>query len=102
MNFTRLQLNIIALSAALARLNQPVWFNVLQHILQNRSGQQEMRHEEEVRARSVGPRIDGRHPDWDKRSNSALGVRLALALLPEWVRTLLWHSLRERYKEENG
>ena len=100
MNFTPTQLKILALSVAVARLNQPVWFNVLQQILRNRSLQQEMRHEEDARARNVGTRSLGRHPRWDKRPSTALMIRLLLGGLPEWVRRILWHSLSERYPDE--
>ena len=97
MNFTPTQLKILALSVAVARLNQPVWFNVLQQILRNRSLQQEMNHEEDARARNVGTRSLGRHPRWDKRPSTALMIRLLLGVLPEGVRQVLWHTLRERY-----
>ena len=100
MNFTPTQLKILALSVAVARLNQPVWFNVLQQILRNRSLQQEMRHEEDARARNVGTRSLGRHPRWDKRPSTALMIRLLLGVLPEGVRRILWHSLSERYPDE--
>jgi hypothetical protein len=96
-NFTPTQLKILAFSAAVARLNQPVWLNVIQHILRNRSLQEEMKHEEEARARSVGTRSLGRNPAWNKRPSTALMIRLLLGVLPEWVRQVLWHSLRERY-----
>ena len=100
MNFTPTQLKILALSVAVARLNQPVWFNVLQQILRNRSLQQEMRHEEDARARNVGTRSLGRHPRWDKRPSTALMIRLLLGGLPEGLRRILWHSLSERYPDE--
>ena len=97
MNFTHPQLKILAFSAAVARLNQPVLFSVLRLILRNRSWQQEMKHEEEIRARSVGNRGLGRDPGWDKRPSTAPMIRLLLESLPESVRLVLWHSLRERY-----
>ena len=98
MNFRPLHLKkIIVFSAAVARVNQPAGVIVLQHILQNLSSQQEMKHEEEVRARSVGTRSLNRHPSWDKRSSTALLMRLLLVLSPEWVRLVLWRALRERY-----
>ena len=98
-NFTPSRLKIIAFAAAVARLNQPAGVIVLQHILRNLSWQQEMKHEEEARARSVGTRSLGRHPRqrWDKRSSTALMIRLLLVLSPEWVRLVLWHALRKRY-----
>ena len=96
MNFTPPQLKIIAFSAAAARLTHPMWFNVLQRLLQNRSLQQEMKHEEEVRSRSVGPRILGRHP-----VSTAMMIRLLLGLLPEQMRMALWHALRVRYAVDN-
>jgi hypothetical protein len=96
-NFTPSQLKIIAFSAAVARVNQPVGVRVLQHILRNLSWQQEMKHEEEARARSLG-----RHPSWDKRSSTALMIRLLLVLSPEWVRLVLWHALRKRYALPNA
>ena len=97
-NFTPSQLKkIIAFSTVVARVNQPVGVIVLQHILRNLSLQQEMKHEEEDRARSVGTRSLGRHPSWDKKSSTALMMRLLLVMSPEWVRLVLWHSLRERY-----
>lgn len=102
MNFTPSQLKIIAFSAAVARVNQPVGVSVLQHILRNLSWQQEMKHEEEARARSVGTRSLGRHPSWDKRSSTALMIRLLLVLSPEWVRLVLWHALRKRYALPNA
>ena len=80
-----------------ARVNQPAGVIVLQHILQNLSSQQEMKHEEEARARSGGTRSLGRHSNWDKRSSTALLMRLLLVLSPEWVRLVLWRALRERY-----
>ena len=97
MNFTPMQLKIMAVSAAVTRLNQPMIFNVLHHILKNRSLQQEMNYEEEVSSRSVGAHIPGRHPDWDKRPSTALMTRLLLGLLPESVLRVLWHSLIEHY-----
>ena len=97
MTFTPTQLKILAFSAAVARVNQPVGVSVLRFILRNRSWQQEMKHEEDARARSVGSRSLGRHPRWDKRSSTALMIRSILALSPEWVRQVLWHALRERY-----
>lgn len=100
MNFNPTQRKIMALSAAVARLNQPAWASVLQHIYQNRLGQQEMNHEEEGRARTVGTRSLGRSPGWNTRSRTALMVRLLVVLLPDWVRLVLWRALRERYKEE--
>ena len=87
----------MAFSAAVARLNHPMWFNVLQHILRNRSLVQEMKHEEEIRARSVGNRGLGRDPGWDKRPSTAPMIRLLMVLLPESVRLVLWRALRERY-----
>ena len=95
-NFTPSQLKIIAFATAVARVNQPVGVSVLQHILRNLSWQQEMKHEEESRARSLG-----RHPSWDKRSSTALMIRLLLVLSPEWVRLVLWHALRKRYALPN-
>lgn len=96
--FTTSQLKkIIAFSALAARVNQPAGVIVLQHILQNLSSQQEMKHEEEARARSGGTRSLGRHSNWDKRSSTALLMRLLLVLSPEWVRLVLWRALRERY-----
>ena len=92
MNFTPSQLKIIAFSAAVARVNQPAGVIVLLHILRNLSWQQKMKHEEEVRTRSLN-----RHPSWDKRSSTALLIRLLLVLSPEWVRLVLWHALRGRY-----
>ena len=102
MNFTPSQLKIIAFATAVARVNQPVGISVLQHILWNLSWQQEMKHEEEARARSVGTRSLGRHPRWDKRSSTALMIRLLLVLSPEWVRLVLWHALRKRYALPNA
>jgi hypothetical protein len=97
-NFTPSHLKkVIAFSAVVARVNQPAGIIVLQHILQNLSLQQEMKHEEEDRARSGGTRSLGRHSSWDKRSSTALVMRLLLVMSPEWVRLVLWHSLRERY-----
>ena len=101
-NFTPSQLKIIAFATAVARVNQPVGVSVLQHILRNLSWQQEMKHEEEARARSVGTRSLGRHPRWDKRSSTALMIRLLLVLSPEWVRLVLWHALRKRYALPNA
>ena len=103
-NFTPSQLKIIAFAAAVARVNQPAGVIVLQHILRNLSWQQEMKHEEEARARSVGPRSLGRHPRqrWDKQSSTALMIRLLLVLSPEWVRLVLWHALRKRYALPNA
>ena len=103
-NFTSSQLKIIAFAAALARVNQPAGVIVLQHILRNLSWQQEMKHEEEARARSVGPRSLGRHPRqrWAKQSSTALMIRLLLVLSPEWVRLVLWHALRKRYALPNA
>ena len=95
--FTPSRLKKIAFAAAVARVNQPAGVIVLQHILQNLSSQQEMKHEEEVRARSVGTRSLNRHPSWDKRSSTALLMRLLLVLSPEWVRLVLWRAPRERY-----
>ena len=102
MNFTPRQLRIMAFSAAVARLNHPMWFNVLQHILRNRSLEQEMKHEEEIRARSVGNRGLGGVPSWNKRPSTALMIRLLLDSLPESVRLVLWHALRERYALPNA
>ena len=90
MNFTPTQLKILAFSAAAARLNQPVWFNVIQQIL-------EMKHEENARARSVGTRSLGRDPRWNKRPSTELMIRLLLGVLPDGVRRILWRSLSERY-----
>lgn len=87
----------MALSAAVARLNQPALFGVLQHILNNRVGQQEKKHEDEGRARTDGTRGIGRHPGWDKKSSTALMIRLTVVLLPEWMRVVLWRALHERY-----
>jgi len=101
-NFTPSQLKIIAFAAAVARVNQPAGVIVLQHILRNLSWQQEMKHEEEARARSVGTHSLGRHPRWDKRSSTALMIRLLLVLSPEWVRLVLWHALRKRYALPNA
>jgi hypothetical protein len=92
MNFTPTQLKIIAFSTAVARFNQPAVFSVLQHILRNRSLQQERNHDEEVRVRSVGTRSLGRHP-----GTATPIIRLLLGLLPEWVRLVLWDALRARY-----
>ena len=103
MKFTTSQLKkIIAFSAVAARVNQPAGVIVLQHILQNLSSQQEMKHEEEARARSGGTRSLDRHSNWDKRSSTALLMRLLLVLSPEWVRLVLWRSLRERYAGDGG
>ena len=102
-NFRPLQLKkIIVFSAAVARVTQPAGVIVLQHILQNLSSQQEMKHEEEDRARSVGTRSLNRHPSWDKRSSTALMIRLLLVLSPEWVRLVLWHALHKRYALPNA
>ena len=98
MNFTPAQIKILAVSATVARFSQPTAFSVLQHILRNRSWQQERKHEEEIRAGSVGTRSPGSHPDWDKRPSTTAGIRLLLGLLPEWVRQVLWRALRERYE----
>ena len=96
-NFTPSRLKIIAFAAAVARVNQPVGVIVLQHILRNLSWQQEMKHEEEARARSVGTRSLGRHP-----GTAALMIRLLLVLSPEWVRLVLWHALHKRYALPNA
>jgi hypothetical protein len=100
-NFTHPQLKILAFSAVVARVNQPAGVIVLQYILgnllRNLSWQQEMNHEEEARARSVGTRSLGRHP-----GTAALMIRLLLVLSPEWVRLVLWHALRERYALPNA
>ena len=102
MNFRSSQLKkIIVFSAAVARVNQPAGVIVLQHILRNLLSQQEMKHEEEDRA-SVGTRSLGRHRRWDKRSSTALMIRLLLVLSPEWVRLVLWHALRKRYALPNA
>jgi hypothetical protein len=97
MNFTPSRLKIIAFAAAVARVNQPAGVIVLQHILRNLSWLQERKHEEEMRARSVGTRSLGRHP-----GTAALMIRLLLVLSPEWVRLVLWHALRERYALPNA
>ena len=102
MIFKPSQLKMIPFLAAVARVNQPAGVIVLQHILRSLLSQQEMKHEEEVRARSVGTRNLGRHPRWDKRSSTALMIRLLLVLSPEWVRLVLWNALSKRYALPNA
>ena len=102
MIFTPSRLKMIAFAAAVARINQPAGVIVLQHIVQNLLSQQETKHEKEALARSVGTHSLGRHPRWDKRSSTALMIRLLLVLSPEWVRLVLWRALRERYALPNA
>lgn len=104
MNLTPKQLRIIAFSAAAARFNQPAWFKVLQYIQQNRSWQQEMKYgveEEEFRARSLDDRSRGRYRDSYPRPSTALMTRLLMELIPESLRLVLWHALRERYEGQD-